>query len=139
MILQGHSWIMDILRFMFIWFDSIIYWAVKWVLYVMFDLIDLTASSQLLSGIYQRIYVIVAVFMAFKLSFSFFQYLVNPQSMVDQKKGIGKLFMNVFIMLAALIFIPTVVFGVNPNNPNQEGLLSRAQRPFLPMIPRIIL
>ena len=136
MLLQEHSYIMNGIRVLFIHLDSVVFWLVKWILYVMFDLINLTASSSLLSAIYQRVYVIVAVFMAFKLSFAFFQYLFNPQSMVDQNKGIAKLFTNIFIMLAALIFIPTVIFGINSDGP---GLLARAQNAFLPMVPRIIL
>jgi hypothetical protein len=136
MILQEYSWFMNIIRGMFIFFDSLVYWVVKWILYITFDLANLTTSSSLLNTIYQRVYVILTVYMAFKLSFSFFQYIVNPQSMKDQKKGVGKLFVNVFIMLAALIMIPTLVFGVGSDN---GGLLSRGQKAFLPMVPRIIL
>ena len=66
--------------------------------------------------------------MAFKLSFSFFQYIMDPESMVGKgDKTLSKLFTRVFIMLAALIFLPMILFGQN----GQEGFLARAQRAFL--------
>jgi hypothetical protein len=54
--------------------------------------------------------------------------------MLDKKQGVAKLFQNVIIMLAALILIPSILFGTNGG----EGLVSRAQRAFLPMLPRIL-
>ena len=136
MILQEYNWFMNLIRDLFMIFDSIIYWIMKWILYITFDLANLTTSSSILTTIYQRVYVILTVYMAFKLSFSFFQYIINPQSMKDQKKGVGKLTVNVMLMLAALIAIPTLVFGVGSGN---GGLLARGQKAFLPMVPRIIL
>ena len=136
MILQEYNWFMNLIRDLFMIFDTIIYWIMKWILYITFDLANLTTSSSILTTIYQRVYVILTVFMAFKLSFSFFQYIINPQSMKDQKKGIGKLTINLMLMLAALIAIPTIVFGVGSDN---GGLLARGQKAFLPMVPRIIL
>lgn len=136
MILQEYNWFMNLIRDLFMIFDSIVYWIMKWILYITFDLANLTTSSTLLTTIYQRVYVILTVYMAFKLSFSFFQYIINPQSMKDQKKGVGKLTINLMLMLAALIAIPTIVFGVGSSN---GGLLARGQKAFLPMVPRIIL
>ena len=123
MFLQQKSWVMDIIRELLAYADMIIYSLVKWVLYIIFDLTSLTTSSEVLNGVYSRIYIILGVFMAFKLSFSFFQYIVNPDAMMDKKQGIAKLFQNVVIMLAALILIPTLLFGSNGSG----ALINRAQ------------
>ena len=130
---------MVIIRVLLACLDYIVYSLAKWIMYVIFDLSNLTTSSELLNSIYQRVYLILAIFMAFKLSFSFFKYLVSPESMRDDKQGIAALFKNVMIMLAALIAIPAILFGTSKNGNGEGGLLARAQKAFLPMVPRIIL
>ncbi len=133
--LQAHHWYMDILRSIIGITDSLIFSLIKWIMYGIFDLSSLSTNSEVFSGLYSRIYVILGIFMAFKLSFSFFQYLIDPDSMGGKsEKGVGKLFRNVFIMLFALIALPAILFGQN----GQKGLLSRAQDAFLPVLPRLL-
>jgi len=133
--LQESGFVMNGVRLIFGFFDKIIYSLIKWILFGIFDLANLTTNSEIFSGIYSRVYVILGIFMAFKLSFSFFKYIIDPESMSGKSETrIGKLFSRVFIMLATLIFLPSVLFGQN----GQEGLLSRAQRAFLPTLPKVI-
>ena len=133
--LQGHSWWMDILRGIFGFLDKLVYGLIKWILYGIFDLSSISTNSDVFSGIYGRIYVILGIFMAFKLSFSFFQYIIDPESMNGKSdKGVSKLFMRVFIMLFALMVLPSLLFGQN----GSKGILSRAQDAFLPVLPRLI-
>ena len=74
--------------------------------------------------------------MAFKLGFSFFKYIIDPDSMTDGKdKSLGKLLTNTVIMLAALIMLPVILFSSD----GRESLVSRAEKAFLPMLPRIVL
>ena len=72
---------MDRIRELFCFLDKLIYSLVKWILFGIFDLANLTTNSDIFSGVYSRIYVILGIFMAFKLSFSFFQYIIDPESM----------------------------------------------------------
>ena len=133
--LQGQSWILNVIRTIFCIFDVLIYGLIKWILFGIFDLSSLTTNSDVFSGIYQRIYVVLGIFMAFKLSFSFFQYIIDPDSMgAKSEKGVSKLFMRVFMMLFALMVLPSILFGHNGG----DGLLSRAQNAFLPVLPRLI-
>lgn len=133
--IQVQSWWMNIVRGIFGFLDQIIYGLIKWILFGIFDLSKLTTNSDVFNGIYQRIYVVLGIFMAFKLTFSFFQYIIDPDSMGDKgDKGVGKLFQRVFIMLFALIALPSILFGGN----GEKGLLSRAQDAFLPTLPRLI-
>ena len=133
---QSQNWFMDILRQIFGFFDEIVYGLFSIVLQGIFDISGLVTNSSIFNGIYQRIYVVLGVFMAFKLAFSFFQYLVDPDQFTDKSKGVGKLFMHVFIMLFALMFLPTVLFS---GFGKEGGLLPRAQQAFLPVLPKIIL
>ena len=135
MFLQEKSWVMDIIRELLANIDALIYNLIKWILYIIFDLTSLSTSSEVLNGVYSRIYVILGVFMAFKLSFSFFKYIITPDAMTDKKQGVARLFGNVLIMLSALILIPSLLFGTGGGTP----LITRAQQAFLPMLPRILL
>ena len=133
--IQEQSWLLDCVRSLFGFLDRLVYSLIKWILFGIFDLANLTANSNVFNGIYSRIYVILGIFMAFKLSFSFFQYIIDPESMSGKsEKGLSKIFVRVFVMLGALVFIPMVLFGQN----GQEGMLSRAQKAFLPSLPKII-
>lgn len=133
--LQAESWINNILRTILAGLDYVIYGLIKNVLFLTFDLANLTTSSKILNGIYSRIYVLLGVFMAFKLSFSFFQYIVDPESMTGKsEKGVGKLISRTIVMLVALVGLPTILFGGGDG----EGLIQRAQNAFLPMLPRVI-
>lgn len=134
--LQAQTWYFDILRPLFAGLDYVIYSLIKLILFGIFDLANLTTSSDLLNGIYTRIYVILGVFMAFKLSFSFFQYIIDPESMTGKsEKGVSKLISNIVIMLIALVAIPSILFSNNGG----AGLIQRAQNAFLPMLPRLLL
>jgi len=134
--LQAESWIMNIGRSLFAAIDYVVYSLIKWILFGIFDLANLTTSSGLLNDIYSRIYVLLGVFMAFKLSFSFIQYMIDPDSMTGKsEKGVSKLIMRIAIMILALVGLPGILFGSD----GEKGLISRAQEAFLPMLPRILL
>ena len=136
MTLQTAGWVMDLIRIIFASIDYLIYSLIKVVLFGIFDLSSLTTSSGILNGIYSRIYVILGIFMAFKLSFSFFQYIVDPDSMSGKnEKGVSKLISRTIIMLLVLISVPSILFKTDGG----EGLIQRAQTAFLPMLPRILL
>lgn len=139
---QAQNWFMDILRDIFAFFDSLVYSLFRPILYGIFDMSGIITNSSLFVGIYRRLYVVLGVFMAFKLLFSFIQYIVNPDQFSDKSKGVGKLFMNVFIMLAALIFLPPLLFSgftKDGEKITSGGLIPRVQQSMLPVLPKIIL
>ena len=134
--LQTAGWVMDIIRVIFGSIDWIVYSLVKLILFGIFDLSSLTTASGIMNGIYARIYVILGIFMAFKLSFSFFQYIVDPESMSGKnEKGVSKLISRTIIMLLVLVSVPSILFGSDEGG----GLIQRAQKAFLPMLPRLLL
>ena len=134
--LQTAGWVMDIIRVIFGSIDWIVYSLVKFILFGIFDLSSLTTASGIMNGIYARIYVILGIFMAFKLSFSFFQYIVDPESISGKsEKGVSKLISRTIIMLLVLVSVPSILFGSDEGG----GLIQRAQKAFLPMLPRLLL
>ncbi len=129
------TWISDILRSIFGLLDGIVFSLIKFVLYGVFDLSQISTNTEIFSNIYQRIYIVLGIFMAFKLSFSFFQYIINPDQLNGKGEGtLSKIIMRVFIMLGALVLLPNLLFG----NGSSKGFLSRTQDAFLPMLPKLI-
>lgn len=132
---QERSWVLDIIRSIFSFIDKLVYQAIELVLHGIFDLASLKKSSELINDISVKIYVLIGIIMAFKLSFSFFQYIVNPENMADKgEKGVSNLFVRLMFMLILLVTLPSVLFGGKGN----KGLLSEAQEIILPMIPNMI-
>ena len=134
--IQSTVWYMDVLRAIFAFFDVLVYSFLSPIIHTFFDITEVTTNTELFNGIYVKIYIILGIFMAFKLTFSFFRYLVNPDLMSDKGKGVGKLFIRVFTMLFALMFLPSLLFtGIG----GKGGLLPRAQKALLPLVPKLIL
>lgn len=122
------SWPMDIFRGLFASLTYCVYEIIEWVMHGIFDLANLQISDGLVHDIYMRIYVLLGIFMAFKLTISFLKYMANPDSMVDKEKGAGKLIVRVFTMLILIILLP-----------NLFPVLNKVQTEFLPVLPRVIL
>ena len=135
MLVDEVHWWTDPVRALFGLLDQGVYNLIQWVLYGVFDLSKISTNTDVFNNIYQRIYIVLGIFMAFKLSFSFFQYIINPDQVNGKSdNGVSKIFFRVILMLGALILLPSLLFGSG----SEDGLLSRAQNAFLPMLPRII-
>lgn len=121
------------------WVSSLIYSLVSLVTQGFFNLSYIQIfKSDVVQEITARIYVVLAVFMIFKLAFSLIQYLVNPDQVNDKQAGMGKLISRTataFIMLIAIPIIFTeFIFGPENADPDHtyQAIIARA-------IPRIIL
>lgn len=122
---------MDIFRFLVGHIDYAIYSLIEWVTQGIFDIAFLRADVSLVETVRNRLYVILGVFMLFKLSISFMGYIVNPESMLSDKekqKNISGLIGRTILMLIFLILLPTFF-----------SVLYRAQSVFLPVLPRVLL
>ena len=105
----GHV-IMSQVRLILFYLDNIVYWFIpilyKLLLYL--SSVDLVSNSTSIQGLIQRIYILVGVFMLFKLSFSVMNYIVNPDAFSDQAKGFSNLVRRVVIALVLLVSIPWI-------------------------------
>lgn len=75
-----------------------------------------------------RIYIILGIFMLFKITLSLLNYLVSPDKISDKEVGASKLIMRVVLSLVMLVALPT---GFE--------MLTEVQNQVLPVIPRVIL
>ena len=122
------TWIQTQIRGLFASIIYCIYSLIEWIMYGIFDMASLEIDSGLLNDVYTRIYAFLGIFMVFKLTISFLRYTVDPDSLVDKQKGVGKLATNTVVMLCLLIVLPRCF-----------SLLREAQNTFLPLLPYVIL
>jgi len=65
-------------------------------------------DNDIVSGIYQRVGLILGIFMLFRLTFSFVQMMISPDQISDKEKGVGSLVKKVLVVIVALAFTPAV-------------------------------
>ena len=114
-------------RTIFASIDAGIYNFYSFVLKLFFDL---AGNSSFMSGplyitVFRRIFLILGIFMFFKLTISFLQYLISPDSMNDKEKGAGKVIARTITSIVFLFFLMPVGAhdknaGKNYQSPNKS-------------------
>ena len=121
------NWFVSILRTLCACLD----WIVYTVLTLLFRAIFNLANFELV-GLYEsfeeRIYVILGIFMLFKVTISMITYLVNPDKITDKEQGVAKVVTRIITVLVMLIALPTFF-----------NLMTELQNKLLPVIPRVII
>ena len=143
------DWFNEFLRGFFGGIDYLVYSLVAWIIEGIFNLANLGANEALVNVLYNRVYVILGVFMIFKISFSFIQYIVSPDAMTDKERGVGKLISRVLITLVMIIICPILFFtpfseltsglGGDYSVTEDGPLLSVIQNGVIKTIPKLIL
>ena len=134
------NWFNKLIRPFFAAIDAVIYKLIGWTLEGILNLSDLFANPTFVNTIYRRIYVVLAIFMVFKLTFSFIQYIVNPDAMTDKERGVGKLISRTVIMLVLIIFVPILFFEeITVPGGSKGTLLNVLQRGVLKTLPQVVL
>lgn len=101
------SWLVDIPRQILGWVDAGVYSLISSVYGLIEDLAHVQIFDEgTLSNFYNKIYVLLTIFMLFKISFSIVSYLLDPAKATDKTTGFGKLFINIVIMFAMLLSAP---------------------------------
>ena len=119
--------IIDAFRWIVGSIDYFIYSIIEFITQGIFDLSYLRVHIGIIDSFRNRIYAILGVIMLFKLTISFFQLMFDPDKVLDSKKGVRKIFTNVFIVIIIIMLLPTAF-----------NILYRAQKVFLPVLPRIL-
>lgn len=110
------------------WLDWILYTLVAAITKGIFEISKIDIFGETIGAFTSRIYVVLGIFMIFKLSFSLLQAVINPDALLDKERGFQKIIPRMITMLCMLIILPTV-FQVARD----------AQQDLLPVVPAIIL
>lgn len=133
------GWFNNILRPFFGGIDYLVYTLLGWVIEGIFNLSSIFASKDVTEIIYTRIYTVLAIFMVFKLTFSFIKYVVSPDTMVDKEQGVGKIIARTLTMLAILIILPTIFFKSDIFPGQNAPILTMLQNGVIKTLPKVIL
>lgn len=68
------------------------------------DILDQNA----ITGIYQRITMIMTIVMIFYVTFEFVKYVVSPDNITDKEKGAGNVVKRIIIAIVLIAFIPNI-------------------------------
>lgn len=92
--------------------DNIIYGLIPQIyrLFIYLSEINLFSDNpdSPINKLVSHIYVLLGIFMLFKVSFSLLQYIVDPNAFRDSSKGMGKLITNVLVALVLLVSVPSI-------------------------------
>jgi len=109
--------------------DNIAYTVFTWVMTAVFDIANAEIiNSEVYQSFEERVYIILGIFMLFKVTVSLLSYLVNPDKMNDKEAGMGKMVTRTVVVLVMLIGLPMLF-----------NLLDRAQPIILEALPRIVI
>lgn len=100
----------DLFRSLMFFLDGIVYGFIP-TLYGLISYIaqvDIFSSDPNIQKLMSQIYSLLSIFMLFKLSFSFLQYIINPDSLTDESKGIGKIVTHVLVVVILLVTVPYI-------------------------------
>lgn len=67
-------------------------------------------SDSIVKGMMDRVYLLVGVFVVFRLGMLLFNYMLNPSEVMDEKVGVNSLIKRVIVGLILIIFMPNI-FG----------------------------
>ena len=101
----------NLFRTLMFFLDNIVYGLIPQIYKLFIYLSELNlfgGESNPLKDLINHIYVLLGIFMLFKVSFSLLQYLVDPNSFRDSSKGMGKLVTNVLVALVLLVSVPAI-------------------------------
>lgn len=135
---DNYDFFVDFLRGVLASIDKLVFSLLGWIIEGIFNLSTLAVNVDFVQSIYKRIYIILAIFMVFKLTFSFLKYLVSPDAMTDKEQGVGKLAARVVTMVVMLIAFPILAFQPVKGMQNRT-ILQILQDGLVKTLPRIIL
>ena len=133
------GWFNNLLRPFFGGIDYLFYTLLGCVIEGIYNLSSIFASKDVTEIIYTRIYTVLAIFMVFKLTFSFIKYVVSPDTMVDKEQGVGKIIARTLTMLAILIILPTIFFKSDIFPGQNAPILTMLQNGVIKTLPKVIL
>ena len=103
------GWIENTFRTIMFCLDKIVY-SVIGMLYELFMTISNIAviGQDTISEFTQRIYILIGIFMIFKITISMISWYANPDSISDSRSGSGALIKRIVISLVCLAIVPWI-------------------------------
>ena len=118
-------------RTLFALLDSVVYGFISIVFQLIFQIGAIAFDSTTATAVTDKVYVILTVFMIFKIIVSMITYLVNPDTITDKQQGAGKLIGRVIVTLMMLIMLPLLFDNFLMDPELHEGIMETLPRLIL--------
>lgn len=119
--------IITAVRWIFAIIDQVVYGLLSIMYQIFFTISGLDIfTSDVLRTIYTRVQIILGVFMVFKLAVTILQGLVNPDVVLDKKRGMGTIVSRIIVSLLMLsLMAPLNISATNEweKQVNNHGIL----------------
>ena len=119
--LSEYHWYIAIFRSIFAMLDKLIYNLVSGMYNIFLIVAGAEIRADIVTTIFNRIQLILGIIVLFKLVISFFSGIVNPDSLNDQKKGIGSIIKRVVVVLVMLLMIVPLNIPTRGDSSNQAN------------------
>ncbi len=102
--------ISDAVRSILFMLDQVVYGFIPTLYKLIVSLanVDLYTGNTAITALLNRVYILVGIFMLFKLAFSVLRYIVDPGSFSDQSKGFTNLVKKLMLALILLVMVPLI-------------------------------
>lgn len=97
--------IIGIFRNLSMLIDSVLAWFVGETYQLLLQISQIDLFGSVIGDVKDRMFVLIAVFMLFKLSLSIIKYILDPEQMTASSKGGAELVKRVIIVLALLVSV----------------------------------
>ncbi|MEG1495163.1 MAG: hypothetical protein RR406_02570 [Bacilli bacterium] len=88
--------------------DSMIFSLVSLMMGLLMDVSKITISLDLINNFASRVYVVLGIFMLFKLTINLLNVVVNPEALNDKENGTSKIVVKIVIALIMLLAVQPV-------------------------------
>lgn len=108
--MQGQGFFMDLLReFVFFPIDQLVYSLIE----LFYDLFSFVSELAIFNdgdfrNFTTKVYLVLGVFMLFKLAFTLISLFANPDNLMDSQKGVSGIVKRIIISLILITFVPTI-------------------------------
>lgn len=104
------TWLVTALNWICMFFDAIVYQfvAIMYNIFLAIVRVDFGDINNIFDNVLTRLYLVLSVFMLFKISFSLLQMLVDPEMAKNSTTGGSALVKRIFISIVMLIAFPLV-------------------------------
>ena len=100
-------WVVALFRTMFAAIDRMMIWLIDSSFGLIMDIADAKVFNEMILELFgNRLYILIALFMLFKLSITLIRYMADPDSAGDKEMGMGNMVKKALIALLLLVLVP---------------------------------
>ena len=91
------------------WICGIVYQLIAKIYEIFFEIAKVNIlTKDDLSGLYNRVTMILTIIMTFYIVFELVKYIIEPDKITDKESGAGKIAVKLMVVIVLIAFVPTI-------------------------------